>query len=94
MCPTNQDDEKIPTKAVSGYIPEPFHERIMEIIRREGFLNISDFIRSASRREVQYYETKYYSQVLSWLLSNGRITPKDVQEALHDITVDKFGETY
>ena len=76
------DEEKKKSKGVSAYFPREHYERIVEVIKREGYMNVSDFIRDASRKLVQFYETRYYSQVLTFLLNSGKITSHDLHEAI------------
>ena len=77
-----ETEEKSGTKGVSLYIPHSLYNTITKIIKREGYNNVSDFFRDAGRRLVQFYDTKYYAEVLQFLMSNGKITSQDVHEAI------------
>lgn len=74
--------KKKESKGVSAYFPPKFYERMITIVKREGYMNISDYLRDASRKLVQFYETRYYSQVLTFLLNSGKITSQDLHEAI------------
>lgn len=75
-------EEKGKSKGVSAYFPNEYYERMIGVVKREGYMNISDFLRDASRKLVQFYETRYYSQVLTFLLNSGKITSQDLHEAI------------
>ena len=83
------EEEKRGTKGVSAYYPKDFYERMIGIVKREGYLNISDFSRDAARKLVQFYETRYYSQVLTFLLNSGKITSLDLHEAIQYVMLNK-----
>lgn len=75
-------DDKGKSKGVSAYFPKEYYERIVQVVKREGYMNISDFLRDASRKMIQFYETRYYSQVLTFMLNSGKITSQDLHEAI------------
>lgn len=75
-------DEKGKSKGVSAYFPKEYYERMIGVVKREGYMNISDFLRDAARKLVQFHETKYYSQVLTFLLNSGKVTSQDIHEAI------------
>ena len=79
------EDENKGTKGVSVYIPIEFHNDIKDIVKREGYMNVSDFMRDASRRLVQFYKTRYHSQIVNYLLESGTIKAADIHEAIQFI---------
>ncbi len=84
-------DEKSRSKGVSAYFPKDYYERIVEVVKREGYMNISDFLRDASRKLIQFHETRYYSQVLSFFLNSGKLTSKDIHEAIQYVMLGDQG---
>jgi len=45
---------KIETVVVSARIPKALHERFVEKMKKNGFLNVSDFLRYIIRYYVEY----------------------------------------
>ena len=89
MSDSVPSDGKPKSKGVSAYFPPEYYERMIGVVQREGYMNISDFLRDASRKLVQFHETRYYSQVLTFLLNSGKVTSQDIHEAIQHVMLQE-----
>ena len=57
--------EKEETVVISARIPKSLYEKLLDIIERGGFLNVSDFLRYLIRYYIQYRIPIIYSVEVS-----------------------------
>jgi len=87
----SEDDENLSkeSRKWNVTVPEPWATELTTLIKSFGYPSISEFFREAGRNQAIYLQEKMSRRILDQLISMGKVTPKDLREALYEISTPR-----